>query len=707
MTYEIWATGPRRGRGLTASLILLGCVSGSPLWAADKPADEIKVYGERNAQTLDDTLSSVGIVSADEIEKRELTSFRDAFRTLGNVLDADWNDAGFIIRGVNSEGLVPGGSPLAAIYVDGVQQTVNGARRGARGLWDVEQVEVYRGPQSTLSGRAALAGAIYIKTKDPTHNWEAAGRITLGTDQLRAGSAMVSGPVIEDQVAFRATIDYSIKDNDLNYPTYSGFDRYDDYITDEYYQARAKLLITPDGLPDTELLVSYSYSFDSPYVRDIGGPVLGFDYADRRGDLNIPAYAEDRSADTHNVSAELTHELTGAITLTSLTGFSANDTDRSSINEGTAGETELTDGAFQQKLFTQELRINVVTGPMRAVLGGYLADDQNRAGYTRNAYGRMDVSRSKGDVLNLAAFGEIVYEVFDNIDLIAGGRGDYTKQKNTQFFSRNGTVSTDTALETAEFVFLPKAGISIALAGDQTVGFTAQRGFRSGGIGVQSSTGRERRYDPEFTWTYELGYKASFDTGRVSLSANVFYSTWQNQQIEVLEDPTDFTSGYTTNAAESKSWGFEVETRLKPYDQIDAFLSLGYVDTEFEDFTDLNFGDLSGYPFPEAPKWNLAFGLFYNCDCGVFVGADAKYVSEFLARLSSTGQTMLDGYLIANMQAGYDAGPWKLTLFAENVFDKDYFTYEQLYDPGTGVREAVAATVGEGRLIGLTLSLFF
>lgn len=87
---------------------------------------------------------------------------------MANVMDGDWADAGFIIRGVSSEGLVPGSAPLATLYIDGVQQTVRGARRGARGLFDVEQVEVYRGPQSTLSGRAAMAGAIYIKTKDPT-----------------------------------------------------------------------------------------------------------------------------------------------------------------------------------------------------------------------------------------------------------------------------------------------------------------------------------------------------------------------------------------------------------------------------------------------------------------------------------------------------------------------------------------------------------
>lgn len=117
--------------------------------------ERIIVVGQKTKQTLLATQSRGAVVAAEDIREKDLTSSREAFRTMDNVIDADFVDAGFIIRGINSEGLTPGGAPLAAIYIDGAEQTGQGARRGARGLWDVQQVEVYRGPQSTLSCRAA------------------------------------------------------------------------------------------------------------------------------------------------------------------------------------------------------------------------------------------------------------------------------------------------------------------------------------------------------------------------------------------------------------------------------------------------------------------------------------------------------------------------------------------------------------------------
>ena len=252
----------------------------------------VTIYGAKDATTLNDTSASVGIVTEQEIADSLLRTFRDAFRRLANVLDADWNDAGFIIRGVNSEGFVPGGAPLASVYVDGVQQTVYGARRGARGLWDVEQMEVYRGPQSTLSGRAALAGAIYIKTKDPTFEREAAASATVGNQEWVGTALMFNTPLVDDQLAFRFAGEFERSVTDINYPLYEPFDRYDDFTTDSYYNLRGKLLFQPSEMPETRALLTYSFAHDAPTLDDIGGPGLGFNFDDRRGDFNDPVFSE-------------------------------------------------------------------------------------------------------------------------------------------------------------------------------------------------------------------------------------------------------------------------------------------------------------------------------------------------------------------------------------------------------------------------------
>lgn len=209
-------------------------------------------------------------------------------RLLGNVRDADWMDAGFVLHGVSPEGLAPGGTPLASSSVDDIQQTIQGTRRGSWGLWDTEQVEVHRGPQSMLAGRAALASVISVKTKDPVFRFEAAARGMGGEDELSTGAGMVNVPLIEEQVALCAAAEYQRSESALDYPTYERFDRFGDFKEDEYLSVRSKLLVQPKVLPRTHALLLYSYAEDAPDVSDIGGPVLGFAFDDDRGDFNRP-----------------------------------------------------------------------------------------------------------------------------------------------------------------------------------------------------------------------------------------------------------------------------------------------------------------------------------------------------------------------------------------------------------------------------------
>lgn len=157
--------------------------------------------------------------------------------------DGPQTESGFIIRGINSEGLMPGGnsSPLASIYIDGVQQTTEATRCGFKGLFDVEQVGVYRSPQSTLSGRNALAGAIYLQSKDPEFFTSGAAQLTYGEDNRRQ-VGLAYGGALSDSFAFRLTGEWSKKDSDLNFLTYEQFSRLSDLDIDEYYTIRGKLL---------------------------------------------------------------------------------------------------------------------------------------------------------------------------------------------------------------------------------------------------------------------------------------------------------------------------------------------------------------------------------------------------------------------------------------------------------------------------------
>ncbi|MEM9683948.1 MAG: TonB-dependent receptor [Pseudomonadota bacterium] len=658
------------------------------------------VYGARTTQTLNDVTASVGIVSDKEIDERELSNLRESFRLLANVRDTDFNDAGIVIRGINSEGLTPGGSPLASFYIDGVQQTVQGARRGARGLWDAEQVEVYRGPQSTLAGRAALAGAVYVKTKDPTNDYEVAGQTTFGTQKTREVAGMFNLPVVKDQVALRIAGEYQTSESDLEYPTYERFDRFDDYITNEFYNVRGKLLVNPNALPDTQGLLSYSYSEDSPDVRDIAGPALGFEFDEHRGDFNTPNFAEVRKTKVHNVGLQVTHDVTDRLLFTSQTGFSHSHTDRPSINAGTEGETDIVTGDFVQKLATHEFRLNYVGDAVDATFGIYGAYEKEDAGFDRpDFFGfATDVSRTDQKTWNAAAFGEATYEFYPSWKIVGGGRLDHTRQSGSSFFSRNGAVITDFDFTLNETVFLPKAGLIKEFGPSHTVGFVAQRGFRTGGAGVQRSTGTVFTFDPEFAWNYELSYKGSVYNDRLRLAANAFYLDIKDQQVETLADPLDPASSFISNAAKSRVFGFEVEAQAAITRGLTSFLALGYTNTKFEEFNLAGVEDLSGQSFPQAPEWTVAFGGFYQHPSGLFFGADAEYTDSFNARIGTPPQDRLKGYFIVNAQTGFRYENYKLSIFVENLFNEEYFLFAD---------NDIASTLGRGRFVGGTVTATF
>jgi outer membrane receptor protein involved in Fe transport len=688
--------------------------SASSVYAQDTEtaSDEvIVVRGQKIERTLLETQASVAVVTARDIVEKDLQSFREAFRITANVIDADFVDAGFVIRGVNSEGLTPGGSPLATFYVDGAPQTVQGTRRGARGLFDVQQVEVYRGPQATLTGRASLAGAIYVTTQDPTYEWDYASRFTVGENETAEAGIAFGGPIIDDVLAVRVAGEVQRSESNLNFDGYEQYDAFDEFVEDEYYQIRSKLLFEPKFLNGGRALLTYSFAHDSPTYDDIAGPGLGFEYDERRGDLNAgtPFFQENRSADNHTGVLDVTYPLSETLSLTSLSTYNFTDLDRPSINAGTPGEVFVAEGTEEQSFATQEFRLNSYTDTLDWVLGVFLTDEQFETDRTLSNFfsgGRTDISRPESQLRSAAVFGEADWRFAEGWTLTAGGRLHYEEQENDLFFARDFTdpaqddVLTDPDVFEAEnSVFLPKAAISYEVAPNQTVGLLVSTGFRSGGAGIDGTDGSIYEFDEEYATNTELSYRGRFADGRLNVAANLFYMDWTDQQVEVQTDPLDFASRRTENAAESHSYGFELEAQAQVTRDFTAFAAVGHVQTEFDSFDEGSVIDFSGLPFPESPEWTVAFGGDYEHPSGFFLGADARYVDAYFARdFQNAPIDTVGDYTTANLRAGYRAERWSLTVFSDNAFDEEYFTYRDVIGDFD-----CCATLGPRRLTGVTL----
>ncbi|MDD2867807.1 TonB-dependent receptor [Neomegalonema sp.] len=680
--------------------------------------EPITLYGARTVATLDEARASVAVVSGEPEAAPHAQSLRGSFQRMANVNAGDWTEDGFVIRGVNSEGLIPGGAgaPLASFYVDGVQQTLEGTRRGTRGFFDVEQVEVYRGPQSTLSGRAALAGAIYLRTKDPEFARSGAAQLTFGEDGKRQ-IGLAYGDSIGDHAAFRLSGEWSEKDSDLSHPSYERFARYKDFASDDYHVFRGKLLVLPTE--STRLLLSASHAYDNPDYNEIAGPNWSTGapgYGARRGDVygdilpdmyrylgltELPAFQESRETRVDNLGLEATHDLTDNLRLTSLTGFSRSATERDSINVGTPGEFLQTRGEFTQRNISQEVRLNYDSGPLSATAGVYAGRADNDA-WRESMLLSFDQSRNSADIVNLALFGEATYEFLPGLRVVAGGRLDHIRQNQDAFYAVNGATTADSRTEFTDTVFLPKLGLEYDLAEGQTLAFVYQHGYRPGGSAIRSTDGQVYSYDPEYAKNYELSWRGRLLDGRLSLGANVFYQDWRDQQIEILADPLVPTSGHIANAGRSESYGGELEVSFAATDKLHLYASAGLLHTEFEDFNLSGWGaDFSGLPFPNAPERSLAAGFRWGGEEGFFVAGSAKHVSSSMSRLEQgvARPVTLGARTLVDAEAGYAWENLKLTAYATNLFDKEYFTYE--YGPGA------MATLGDRREMGLRLDYRF
>lgn len=691
--------------------------------AQDLPAFDLGtlvLYGDRATQDASQTNASVAVVGEEVLSMPEVASYRDSFRRIANVNTGDFTESGFVIRGVNSEGLTPGGigAPLASFYIDGVQQTVEGTRRGLRGTFDVEQIEVYRGPQSTLTGRNALAGAIYLRTKDPEFEPSARAQLTYGEDNHRQ-VALAYGNALGDKLAFRFSGEWSQKDTDLNYPSYERFQRYGDFKTDDYHNLRAKLLWLPTGSDETKVLLSYSHSFDGPTSNDIAGPNWSSNaplYGARRGDIwgtilpddpyrllgltEIPAFQDVRETTVKNFGIEVSHEFSNALKLTSMTGWTNSVTDRHSINHGTPGEFLTVDGEFDQEILSQELRLNYDDGPLRWVAGLYVSEE-NQSSFRTQQLLTLDESRNSAKITNLAAFGEISYEFVPGWRAIAGARVDHVDQKQTAFFSQNGVMTSNTTASFEDTVVLPKFGLEHSFAGNQRVSLTYQEGYRPGGSGVQASTGMLFEYEPESARNYELAWRGRFMEDRLGVAVNLFYQDWDKQQVEVWADPLNPASSYITNAGKSESYGGEIELTYAATERLDLYGSIGLLETEFKDFSagGINY---SGLSFPGAPETNISLGFQWGGEIGWFANGSATYTGSSMSRIEQglARPLTLDDYTTVDVSFGYG---WnngaRMTVYATNLLDEKYFKYE--YGPGA------MATLGDRREVGVRLDYTF
>ncbi len=333
--------------------------------AADEPAtlDAVVVKGEKTDRSLQDTVSSVAVTTSARIEDENIRSLYDIFQRTANVTQASTNN-GFTIRGMENTGT--GQAPLVSVYLDGAAIPSTTFGQGAPfSTWDMDQLEIMRGPQSTLQGESAIAGAIVLHTQDPTMYWDWHARAQYSNPGAHDLAFAGGGPLVDDQLAFRVSLQNQYSDGFVWNPTrHERADESDDTT------GRVKLLWKPKGLPGLSVKLSLTHdNYAGPTTTPDSVANTVPDYFDHRHDLsNRP---DDIATHTSAANAEVNYEFSPQWTLSSVTSWTQVHSLQHTDSDGTASDDGFSTGRSDPRTRQQEFRLHFNGDWLDGLLGAY------------------------------------------------------------------------------------------------------------------------------------------------------------------------------------------------------------------------------------------------------------------------------------------------------------------------------------------------
>ncbi|MEG8224077.1 TonB-dependent receptor plug domain-containing protein, partial [Sphingomonas sp. HH69] len=285
----------------------------SAAFAADEVAssgeqNEIIVTGEKAARSLQQTTASVNVTTKKKLADENILTIQDIYQRTANLSET-YGASGFSIRGIDQRGVSGGGdAATATVFVDGAPVPQDVLSNGPTDMWDVAQVEIFRGPQSTIQGLNALAGAVHIRTQDPTFDWSIKGRALVSSFDTTQFAVAGGGPVVPGELAFRISAEKRDSDGYIRNTTRdepeSGVDS---------MSIRGKLFWTPSALAGFEARLGYHH-FETK-----GGYLFTYvdraieDYFDNR--TNPSDYPNSSDVDNDQVTLDLRYDLGGGLSL--------------------------------------------------------------------------------------------------------------------------------------------------------------------------------------------------------------------------------------------------------------------------------------------------------------------------------------------------------------------------------------------------------
>lgn len=667
--------------------------------------EPITVSGELQTRGLQDTTTSVSVFSSEDVENSADFSLYDTFKRSANVTGVA--GSGWGIRGITQDSVASNAYGRAInVSVDGANlPTSQSVLFGPYSTWDLEQVEVLRGPQSTQQGRNSLAGAINIRTANPTFHQESKIRLRAG-ERRESQLALMYNQPLNDKLAARFTFERSHTDGWVENPIRGE----DDYDARDITAIRGKLLF--ELSERTRAIFSHNYTESSGGGSIISRPL----FPDKRHNLNNEKTEEESK---HNVTGlRIDHRINGKWSMVSETSYYAHESVHAEDYDGTSEDIGFWDRDTDDNTTTQEIKWRYSSDQLRAAVGlfmtrirvhwvGSLETDANvvapavpagAAIFTRTLDRRVDTD-------NYAIFGEVEYDWNSRWTTLLGARYDHEKldaADATKYFLNPHIpgvlpADDDVAMKTDYEELLPKLGVIYRLNPNASVGLTLQRGYRAGGVDRNPVTLEVVEFNPEYTNNVELSWRSQWLDDRLQVNANVFHTDWKDQQVRVFGDTGHPLDSIIRNTGESTVQGGEVELRFQASETLGLYASLGHAKTEYDEFSSAS-GNFSGNRFAFAPEYSAALGGTWYVSDNWSVQLDSRYNSSFYSDPENTEANKVAGYFVLDARVGYETDRWSSVLYGRNLTDKDYAT--------NYINESQMLS-GEPRVLGLELNARF
>ncbi|MFK7976219.1 MAG: TonB-dependent receptor [Halioglobus sp.] len=677
---------------------------------ASQMLPEIVVTAEFRKPTLMKSSNSTSVIGEAVLAQRAAQHLEEALNVAPNVHFASGSSRTryFQIRGVGDRSqFVEPLNPSVGLLIDGVDFSGIGT---ISTTFDIEQIEILRGPQGTLHGANALAGLINLSTAAPTDTFEHRIEATAGDYSTYSLGAVSSGPITES----------------LLYRVAAQTFRSDGYQENIF-------LGTDDNAErdETTLRTRLRWLHSSDHTFD-----LGINYIDI--DNGYDAFSLDNTRKTRSdqpgrdaqeslaLSLQSDSQL-GSVTLQTRFSVAESESTYSYDEDWTFtgfhpdGYSSFDEYQRDRDSVSAELRLlsteqSALFGQRTQWVAGvyYLANDE-MLGRRYNG----DNFDSDNDTASLAAFSQFDTAVTDDLTFVVGLR---LERRSIDYSDSNGV-----AFDPDKDLWGGKIALEYDWNDDALLYASISRGYRGNGInaGILSNindtqstvnTARlnaVRTFVDETLINYEVGAKGSWLENTLQVRAAVFYMDREDQQVggSLLiprgNGATQFID-FTSNAAEGNNYGAEFEIDWLASDALQLWANIGLLETEFEDYINADGRDLSGRDQAHAPNYQYSVGGRYDFTHGIYARLELEGKDTFY--FSDRHDEQAGSYDLINASVGIERDSWTLALWGRNLTDEDY-TVRGFgsfgNDPRKGYITEPYYQYGEPRMVGVSASYSF